>query len=68
MQGDITAEISEATHSIRTVTVDIQIESDQTTGFFRDRPEGGRGGSSLMKMKDYKEMTESKPGWGVGVK
>lgn len=42
MQGDITAEISEATHSIRTITVDIQIESNQTTDFLEIILKGGR--------------------------
>lgn len=41
MQGDITAEISEATHSIRTITVDIQIESNQTTDFLEIILKGG---------------------------
>lgn len=31
IQGDITAQVSEATHSIVTITVNIQIKSNQTT-------------------------------------
>lgn len=65
MQGDITAEISEATHSIRTITVDIQIESNQTTDFLEIILKGGGWGAAVWwKWRNIRKGQESPDrGW-----
>lgn len=57
IHGDNTASISEATHSIGTITVNIQIESNLDNRFSDTRLEGG---SSLMIMKEHEQMIKSK--------
>lgn len=57
IHGDNTASISEATHSIGTITVNIQIESNLDNRFSDARLEGG---SSLMIIKEHEQMIKSK--------